>query len=175
MNQAHHNSTITIKLKPYLQEYLICKFNEHIYASSKNIIGALLKPFIEYLPPESIPTFPTGSEYLTITLPWYHEIEQRGAALYISEENQANFQRMLEIHFKDVFYSYMDDKIRYIVPNKDGKIKKCIIQFCSDYEIRYNNINYEMLKKAYYRHSKAREKLKLFSGKLSLMCPLIFL
>jgi len=174
--------TITIKLKPYLQEYLQCKINEPLTNSSKNIIGVILTPFIERIPADYIPKIEKGPDFIEIDLVNFDRLDIRGNC-YVSEDNQRNFSRILDAHFKDVFYSYVDDKIRYeiVIDKKIRKIeiKKIILQFCADYHITFNNITYEMLKKSYYRHKIEQEenqkKNKLFYRKTSLCCPLIFL
>ena len=55
------NPTITIKLKPYLQEYLLCSLDTN-RASRTNLIGKLLKPLLDIRPPENIPAFPKASD-----------------------------------------------------------------------------------------------------------------
>jgi hypothetical protein len=161
--------TVTIKLKPYLQEYLKCKLAEPLTASSKNIIGVIMHPFLEYRPKNQPPFIPQGDEYITFELPRPMGFDIRSGTVYISERNQENFERILNNHFKDLFFSYVDDK------NKMGfPVKKCILQFCSDYNISFNHINYEMLKKSYYRRLREGKK-NIFPTKLSLSCPLFFL
>ena len=160
-------SSITIKLKPWLQEYLMCKLNDPtLNASNKNIIGALLTPFLEYTPKGLYPKNNKGKDYITFKLPnWLGKKDNRNGTVYISDENQKNFERILMVHFKDCFFSYIDDKIRYT-----KQIKICILQFCADHNISFNNITYEMLKKSYYRRKKSQKS----TMKLSLSCPLFF-
>lgn len=173
--------TITIKLKPYLQDYLRGRLNDRLSADSKNVIGAYIKPFLECRPKTTTPVFSDDPAYITFELPFYHSLNTRNHSIYVSETNQAHFQAILESHFKDLFYQYMNDKIRYdiLVDNKRvrrGQIKNVILQFCSDYDIPFNNMNYELLQKAYYRkRQKMGMKTNLFSSVLSLTCPLIFL
>ena len=170
--------TITIKLKPWLQEYLRCKLKDPESASRKNIVGALLTPFLEYTPKDYVYHKKSGPEYMTFELPTLMgDKNTRSGNLYISEDNMKNFERVLDMVFKDHFYSYVDDKIRYIetTSGKSGTIKTCIEQFCMDLNISYNHINYEMLKKSYYRKRESEKKTNKHIIKLSLTCPLIFL
>jgi hypothetical protein len=172
------NPTITIKLKPYLQEYLVCKLNSDDLTAKRTLIGVFMKPFLEYRPSGEQPEFSTGKEYVTIKLPTYRDIDVRNGTIYISENNQVEFERILNAHFWDVFFSFIDDKVRYFHSNttKKGAIKKCILQFCSDYNISYNHLNYEMMKKAYYRERCSGGKNRnIFTNNLSLTCPLYFL
>ena len=180
--------TITIKLKPYLQEYLRCKLQEPLTASKRNIIGIMIQPFLEIRPRSVHPQFATGNDSITFDLPVSGNPNTRHGTVYISEENQKHFEKILDAHFKDLFFSFADDKIRYTILEagsnsaKNPEIKSVILQFCADFNISFNNITYEMLKKSYYRRRVLLEgndntlnKVKKFSTKLSLSCPLIFL
>ena len=173
--------TITIKLKPYLQEFLRCKLQdaEQLTASKRNIIGVLLRPMLEIKKKDEFPVFHRNDkEWITFNLPRYEdEFDVRGNSVTISEKNMKYFEDCLEAYFKDLFFSYMDDKVRYMSdPGKRGGIKKCIIQFCADCDITFNCINYEMLKKSYYRRRlEINKKFYLFSRNLSFKRPLIFL
>lgn len=170
--------TVTIKLKPYLQEYLKCKLGEPV-TGNRTFVGVMLRPFISYLPANENPPLMKGENFITIEIPWYDDKNVSNNTIYVSPENQEAFERILSTHFNDVFFSYMDDKVRYMRQRHTAKgaIKKCILQFCSDYNISYNHMNYEMFKKKYYRRGTAPKKdnLSFFSGKLSLTCPLLFL
>jgi hypothetical protein len=164
--------TLTIKLKPYLQEFLQCKLGDEAAEASKTtLIGAILSPLIEYAPRDYVHKPQKGPEYITFELPdRLGNKDTKKGNIYISEENQREFERILSNYFKDVFFQYVDDKIRYT-----GEIKKCILGFCADYYITFNTITYEMLKKAYYRRKKQASLRNIFSVKMSLSCPLIFL
>lgn len=174
-------ATVTIKLKPYLQEYVRGRLNDKLSADSKNIVGNFIRPFLEYSPKDYKPVFSTGPEYITFELPFYDHLNTRRGTLYVSEQNQLHFQRILECHFKDLFYQYMDDKIRYdlIVDDKKvrrGQLKNVILQFCSDYGITFDNLTYDLLQKSYYRRRKKMiSKTNIFGSILSLTCPLTFL
>lgn len=179
--------TVTVKLKPYLQEYLICKLQEPLTASKRNIIGAMIQPFLEVRPRNIAPEFHSGPEYITFELPVSGSPNTRNGTVYVTEENQRNFERILDAHFKDLFFSYADDKLRYSILEpgsrtvRNPEIKNVILQFCADFNLSFNNITYEMLKKSYYRRRLLLEqesplkKVKKFGTKLSLTCPLIFL
>jgi hypothetical protein len=164
--------TLTVKLKPYLQEFLLCKLSdEAAEASKRNLIGAMLSPLVEYAPRDYIFKKKDGPDYITFEIP--RELgkkETRYGVLTISEGNQREFERMLTSYFNDIFFQYVDDKIRYTT-----EIKKCILLFCSDYDISFNSITYEMLKKKYYRRKKSINRNKIFTRKMSLSSPLIFL
>ncbi len=163
--------TITLKLKPYLQEFLVCKLHDNAHiASRKNLIGAMLAPLIEYTPKDHVFERKKGPDYFTLEITQNLGLKDNRGNLYISETNLAHFERSLKIYFNEIFLSYVNDKVRY-----NNEIKKCILMFCSDYNISFNYITYEMLKKKYYREQKNSKKQKKLSPKLSLCCPLIFL
>ena len=164
--------TITIKLKPYLQEFIICALRDETpKASRSHFIGAILSPLLEYTPKDHIPKPVKGEDYVTLPLPREaFGIETRRGTVYMSEENQRIFERTMRIYFKSIFFQFVDDKIRY-----NRQIKECILMFCAHYQISFNKINYEMLKKSYYRHRKSLKKRSFFAHYLSLCCPLIVL
>ncbi len=147
--------TVTVKLKPYLQEFLRNELRSD-HASKRNILGIILMPLLEKVPAGQPPFIPKGPEYITFSLPSTRDIDIRGD-IWISPENQAMFERYLEWHFKQLFFNYMNDKVRYC-----GSFKKAILQFCGDYGFAMNHINYEMLKKDYYRKRKRKEAEKSF-------------
>jgi len=164
---------ITIKLKPYLQDYLRCTIEEPLMASSKTLLGPMIRPFLEYRP-KDLPWIPqNGPEYITFELPSYDDFEIRRGNVYMSEKNQANFQRILEAHFQALFMMYYDHTTR---SHGRKNIKNIILQFCADYNLSFNNDFYEMMKKRLQRRAKdERENPTKFAKKLSFSCPLLFL
>jgi hypothetical protein len=164
--------TITIKIKPYLQEFIICALGDEApKASRRNFIGAILSPLLEYTPQDHVPRQIKGEDSFTFPLPREaYGKETRRGTLYVSKENQLIFERILRIYFKSIFFQFVDDKIRY-----NRQIKDCILMFCAHYQITFNKINYEMLKKSYYRYRKSLKKRSFFAHFLSLCCPLIIL
>jgi hypothetical protein len=167
---------VTIKLKPYLQDFVRGFLNDDVVkASTRNFIGKMLRIFIQYYPKDYKPVFAKSVYHITIELHFFTNTVDLRGNVYMSEENQRSFESMLDDFFKNLFYQYMDDKIRY-----NDEIKKCIIDFCDFYNITYSVINYEMLKKSYYRHrdktgGKISKKGRKKSNSLSLNCPLFFL
>jgi hypothetical protein len=171
MKQNDDRPTITIKLKPYLQEYLLCSLNTNS-ASRSNLIGKLLKPLLEVRPTGTIPVFPKGEQYITFVLPYYNDLWVK-SNLWVTERNQEIFESYLEWHFKELFFHYMDDKVRFY-----KSFKKCILQFCSDHNITFSYLNYELLKKDYYRKRlkrKTEKSCSLFVSEMSPDCHCIFL
>ena len=142
-----------VKLKPYLQEFLKSELRGNL-ASKRNIIGVILLPLLEKRPIDVPPFIPKGPEYIQFTLPFTKDKNIRGD-LWISPINQEMFERYLEWHFKQLFYHYMNDKVRYT-----HSFKRNILQFCADHDFTMTFINYEMLKKDFYR-----ERIRKKTGK----------
>lgn len=151
--------TITIRLKPHLQEFVLSDLGGSSLASGYKIIGKLIRPFIQSRPINVLPCFPKGSEFLTLELPHSFKVNLRNNTYYISEENQKLIEVLLDSHFKKIFYNYMKDKVRFDQRN----FKVCILQFCYDYEFCFENMNYEMLKKFFYRERKKEKNTNKFS------------
>ena len=147
--------TLTVKLKPYLQEYLRSELRRS-HVSKRNILGVILMPLLEKRPAGIPPIMPKGEDFITFTLPFTRDINIRGD-VWISPVNQEMLEKYLEWYFKQLFFNYMNDKVRYC-----GSFKKAILQFCADYEFAMNHINYEMLKKDYYRKRKRKKEEKSF-------------
>ena len=145
--------TLTVKLKPYLQEYLRSELRRS-HVSKRNILGVILMPLLERRPAGIPPFIPKGAEFITFTLPFTRDINIRGD-VWISPVNQEMLEKYLEWYFKQLFFNYMNDKVRYC-----GSFKKAILQFCADYEFAMNHINNEMLKKDYYRKRKRKKDEK---------------
>jgi len=147
--------SVIIKLKPYLQEYLLCELRSNM-ASKRNIIGILLFPFLEKRPADVPPFIPEGPDYITFYLPGDNKKDIRGN-LWISPENQQLLERFVEWHFKQLFFHYMNYRVK-----EYRSFKKAIMQFCIDHDFSYSHINYEMLKKDYYRKRKRKNLEKSF-------------
>lgn len=147
--------SVTVKLKPYLQEYLLCELRTNM-ASKRNIIGILLNPLLEKRPPDVPPFMPTGPEYITFYLAGDNKKDIR-CNLWVSPENQVMFERYVEWHFKQMFYHYMNYKVK-----EYRSFKKAIYQFCVDHDFTWSNINYELLKKDFYRKRKRKKSEKTF-------------
>lgn len=154
--------TITIKLKPYLQEFISSELKDSKMASSELLIGMLIRPFLQLRPKNVAPFIPKGPEYFTFELPLYERFDLR-CNYYINVRDQKVIETLLNVHFKRLFYNYMKDKVRFDRHN----FQLCIYQFCSDYNFSYNHINYEMLKKTFYRARKKDPNYKNFTNKSS--------
>jgi hypothetical protein len=170
--------TIQIKILPYLKEFIEAKHGNPALASSNTAFGVILKPFLEPIPIGVTVKPVKGNDVLTIIIPKYDNSPGSFQNVYISESNQIEFETAYRSYFKELFFSAVDDKFRLV-----GSYKKTILQFCSDNNITYTKINYETLKKLYYRYRKKTEsdpkkitqKQNIFRRNSSLTCPLFFL
>jgi len=169
--------TVSIKLRPHLKEYYCNLVNTG--GSAYDLVCSFIRPFLAYTPKDYIPVM-DASEYFEFELPAFEEINVRNNTVYIPEGNIIPLKRIMKKHFNNIFFTYMDDKIRYIEKITDqrgrkAKIKNTILQFTLDFNLSYNSDLYDLLKKAYYREKIEREKLKEISGtnnhKMSLYCP----
>lgn len=171
--ETNDRPTLTIKLKRYLQEYVRAELSDNMLASKRNLVGKIIKPFLVIRPPGVHPEFNTGPDYITFPLPNYEDLNVKNN-LYITPESQVIIEEFLDLHFKDLFYHYMKDKVRFY-----RSFKKCILQFCADHNFTFDHINYEMLKKYYYRRRKEEEPAvghtksvnKMLSGNVPGMSP----
>lgn len=156
MNKAY---SVTIKLKPILQQYILHNQNGCVVASRRSFLGKLVHIFLSPVPPGEVPTLGTSPEFITIYLPYMEDLGVEGC-LWISPENQVRLENILDAHFREIFLFYVNDKIRYALVTPHGRvvrrarIKDAIIQFCVDYGLSYSEICYESLKKRHYRNRK---------------------
>ncbi len=163
--------TITIKMRPYLQDYIRyimnmeSKFPEGdlLCATKNSYLGKLIFPFLERMPPRAKPNFQfdryqknqEGYSF-TFALPYFHEFEVRRNTAWISLKNQQAIQQIVEAHFRLHFRFYCDDKVRYRLETKTqkGSIQAVVNEFCSQMNIRRDDITFDMISKAYYRARK---------------------
>lgn len=156
--------SIIISVKPYIREFIVSRMNENASASLKNFLGAIIIPFLERMPRGAMPTIGCGEDKIEIDVKYLDikfNLNVRGN-VYISARNQENIGRILEAYFNDLLFQYVDDKRRYdlLIDGRrfnKGQLKKIILQFCFDNSIPFNAMNYETLKKKYYRKEKKRE------------------
>jgi hypothetical protein len=171
--------TITIKLKPIIQEFLTCVMEETPqHENFRSNVRRMFKLLLEKTPPHYKPVTTRTCEYVEIYLPNFQIADKRGC-YYMSDRNQREFENFLYNDFKQKLHSYLD---QYIETRKRAgvqyEIKEGIFDFCVYYHLTLNSIDYEMMKKSYYRYrkeAKPSKKRRKLSDVLSSACPLIFL
>jgi hypothetical protein len=153
--------TITIRIKPYLKDFLV-HINGHelpdgslvVVASKKNITGYYLFPLLEKTPAGWKPMKDDPEKLLTIELPYMADLNIR-CNNFLSEVSMRHFQSAIENIFLGEFYREVSYALAH---NPKQKIKDAILDFCDAYEISFDNITYEMLRKRYTRY---RQETKL--------------
>jgi hypothetical protein len=178
---------LTIRLKPQLQDYIRYIMlvegdadpEKILTANSRSYLGKLITPFLSYRPVDHHPLF-AGNDcnLFTFILPIYNDvIETRCNTVWISEKNQVNIQKIVEHHFRLHFRFFADDKVRYQreTHTQKGSIKRTIYQFCSDMNIKYDDVTYDMISKAYYRSRKKSIKCGIVPGETMMIGQLFFL
>ncbi|HBZ67579.1 MAG TPA: hypothetical protein DEO70_12145 [Bacteroidales bacterium] len=173
--------SVVIRLKPYLKEFITHRFGSEL-SSRKNVVGILLQQFITYTPSGSCQREATGPDCMVIPLVSGPAYNPRRGNVWISPRHQKELERVIYQLFRSTFFTYMDDRSRYIDMMQEGTIKDCILQFCIDFGLSPDNVQYDTLKKAWYRHRKHKEHILQSKKKaeknglnLSLFRPLIFI
>jgi hypothetical protein len=168
----------TIKLKPYLQEWVFNSvMKEPPKASLNDMFGWIVYPYLKRYEADTNPKFYKGPEWFRFE---FVNITSNGIDVVkgnycIPERYHRCIERVLYLAFERELFRYLKDKVRYVDgDNYRGQIQKCIIQWCLDNQLTFENNNYEMLKKKFYRIRKREEKREKVSIKVSLKSPLIF-
>jgi len=166
-------ATVTIKMKPYLVEFAKCKMGNGAFSNSE-IITKIVKPFVRRIPKNYEYSIPKVSpDILEIPIPLISDLFVGDNKIYIHPSDNATIARIFEAHFNDALFAYVSDKVRY-----NAELKKCFIQFCDDYNISWEFVTYDMMKKKYYRFCKKKEEKSSFSSSfrvpnLSLILPFL--
>ena len=186
MPKKDQRPTITIRLKPSLQDYirfimrLEYEENEDPYylATASSYLGRLIIPFLELLPGDVTPLLPgPDRDLFTFMLVNYRHLNVRNNTVYISEKNQTFIQNIVEHHFRVHFRIYADDKTRYTreYGTAKGAIKSVALQFCLDMNIKFEDVTYDMIYKAYWRSRKKSKNLETLSNKSIMVGHLFYL
>lgn len=175
------NQTLVISLKPYLQEYCRHRWGDEL-TSRKNPVGLFIQKCISYTPQNTmLKPMPQGTDRFEIALMQNHGYEVRRGNAWMTPENQADLARIIYQMFRHDFNNYLDDRCRLLPNSSEASIKNLIIQFMIDFGLSPQSIEYDTLKKSWWRHRKrkeeiaqAKKKMKNFDDNMSLFCPLIF-
>ena len=122
MDLTEERPTITIRLKPALQDYIryVMKLEGNVFespllvATSRSYLGRLVAPFIEIRPMEAKPILPgIDRELFTFRIVNYRSLETRRNTAWISERNQINIQNIIEAHFRLHFRDDRCNRFRF--------------------------------------------------------------
>jgi hypothetical protein len=156
--------TVTVRIKSYLKDFLVHISGQEmddgsvvVVASKKNITGFYLFPLLEKTPAGWKPLKDEPEKMLEIELPYMEDMNIR-CNNFVSEVGMRHFQSAIENIFLAEFYREVSSAL---TANPQQKIKDAILDFCYAYEISFDNITYEMLRKKYTRYRvSSKEKKK---------------
>jgi hypothetical protein len=147
--------TTTIKIKPYLKEFILCRFLSGQYRSSADdILGQTIKPFL-VSSPENLTRITATSDdnFFTFELPNYSD-KKVTYHNYIRPEHQRYIERIFEYFFREAMFHFVKQNHEL----NRGDIKDWIINWCNLNNITFAKVNYETLKKAYWRYRVDQEE-----------------
>ena len=157
---------VEIKIKPYLKEYFTNMYgSEPIQATTANKLFPFLLQYLTHRPsgwkpPES------KKDNLLFELPYSEHVNVRSLN-YISPKHFPEIRSFLYGKFWGDFISYMNQKVF----KKRWQQKAAIIHFMLDNDMSWDKVDYETLKKIYYRYlydngkkKKNAKKVDQFSG-----------
>ncbi|MDR0754179.1 MAG: hypothetical protein LBF04_02200 [Prevotellaceae bacterium] len=151
-----------IHLKPSLQEFVVCAF----LSGTRNVtaadtFGKLIKPWLAIPPKDYNPKIPVDKNIFEFELPNYED-KNTLYNFYISQKGEKYIATILNEMFLKQMFIHLDKTLK-----NTHKIKDAIFDYCYSYNISFDNINYESLKKSYYRYRKNKKNRQY----LSLTCP----
>jgi len=155
--------TVTVRIKPYLKDFLVHVNGRElengsvvVTASKKNITGYYLFPNLIKAPPGWKRLDDDPRKLLNIELPYMDDLNIR-TYCFLDEVGMRHFQSGIELVFLAEFYREVSHALAH---NPKQKIKDAILDFCYAYDISFDNITYEMLRKKYtrYRQGTAEKK-----------------
>jgi hypothetical protein len=150
-------TTAYIHLKPALQEFVVCAFLGGTHrASAADTFGKLIKPWLSTPPEGYNPITPAGPDIFKFELPNYSD-KNTAYNFYIAPKAQKYIATILNEMLLNQMYIHLDK----ILPRMEKEqIKDAIYDYCYAYNIPLNHVNYESLKKSYYRYRQKKHKKK---------------
>ena len=145
--------TAYIHLKPALQEFVVCAFLHGTRrVSATDTFGKLIKPWLTTPPDEYNPITPAGPDIFEFELPNYND-KYTASNFYIAPKAQKYIATMLHEMFLNLMFIHLDK----ILPRMEREqIKDAIYDYCYTYNISMEHVQYDTLKKAYYRYRKKK-------------------
>jgi hypothetical protein len=160
--------TAYIHLKPALQEFVVCAYlNGTRKVNAADAFGKLIKPWLS-IPPEGYdPITPAGPDVFEFELPNYND-KNTAHNFYIAPKAQKYIATMLNEMFLTQMFIHLD---KILSRMEREQIKDAIYDYCYSYNITMEHIQYDALKKAYYRYrqKKTQKKSSRFVPVLSLL------
>lgn len=166
--------TVDIKVTPILKEFIVSKWGTDTLVLKKDdYFTQKIKHILQRFPDNYTPVKPNERinyirmqvkhvEYARVGSKCHFQKTKTSA--YLNAYMQDQVAKELNKYFKEVFHSYV---LAFCSARsfKDNCQRDGINDFCETFQISMNSINYEMLKKSWYRSDeyqlfkKMREKL----------------
>jgi hypothetical protein len=132
-----------------LQEFAVCAFlGGTRIVTAADTFGKLIKPWLSLPPKDYNPKIPADNNIFEFELPNYED-KNTLYNFYISPKGEKYISTMLNEMFLKQMFVHLGKTLK-----SNDKIKNAIYDYCYSYNISFDNINYESLKKSYYRHRK---------------------
>ena len=166
--------TVDIKVSPILKEFIEAKWGgDTIVLGKDDYFTQKIKHILQRYPENYVPIKPSDRDsYVRMEVKRVELVrigsrslfEKVAQSAYLDSYLQEQIAKELDKYFKEIFHAYVLAfcSARSFADNcqRDG-----ILDFCDVYNLRLNKVNFEMLKKSWYRSNeyqlfkKMREKL----------------
>lgn len=131
--------------------------------SAGDLFGKLIEPWVKLPPKNFIPKKELAADDFTFELPNY-KFKNTDYNYYIDEEAQKYIEQMLDEIFRGMLNIHLDTILPRMPKEYRGvNIKQAIYDYCYSYNISFEHVNYEALKKSYYRYREAKKEKKISS------------
>jgi len=138
---------VAIKIKTYLKDYFTHKFGEEpIKATNDNKLFPFLLRYLKPKPKKWKPPV-SSSDILLLELPFNRSVNIRHCN-YIHSKDFSSISSFFYGIFWSNFIEYMNKK----VIDERWQIKYSIIHFMDTNNIQFDKVNYDSLKRIYYRY-----------------------
>jgi len=166
--------TVDIRVSPILKEFIEAKWgSDTITLGKDDYFTQKIKHILQRFPEDYVPVKPSEREsYIRMEVKRVEFVrvgskslfEKLAQSAYLDSYLQEQMAKELDKYFKEIFHAYVLAfcSARSFADNcqRDG-----ILDFCDVYNLKMNKVNFEMLKKSWYRSNeyqlfkKMREKL----------------
>jgi hypothetical protein len=124
--------------------------------SAGDTFGKLIKPWLTLPPNDYMTVIPQGIDIFEFELPNYND-KNTLYNFYINKKGEKYITDMLNEMFLKHMFIHLD---KILINMNRRQIKDAIYDYCYSYNISFDFINYESLKKAYYRYRKFKKNKK---------------
>lgn len=148
----------TIRIKPYLKEFILNRFlNGQYKSSADDTLGKVIKPFLVQTPANLIRIDANSDDnYFTFELPNYTDKKVR-VFNYIQPCDQRYIEDIFETLFREAMFHHVTQNLEL---HPRTQKKDWIISWCQMNNITFSKLKYDTLKKAFYRYELDQEEKK---------------